>query len=155
MSSNDHPHRHLTRTVGPSVRLLQFNCEWMSRSKKNVCKSPIIVWPENVIATDCGSPPTVYRGDFNSHHTPWGYTSYNKDREMVVEWEEALHPIRCQSKQNLPLCNVAKELLARSLVCQQKSIWSKYSVVFSMAELTTNMEKMKFKKATGPDGVFQ
>lgn len=32
---------------------------------------------------------TIIAGDFNSHHTMWGYTSTNQDGDKLVEWMEA------------------------------------------------------------------
>ena len=30
--------------------------------------------------------PAVYAGDFNSHHTEWGYSSSNADGDFLVDW---------------------------------------------------------------------
>lgn len=30
--------------------------------------------------------PALYAGDFNSHHTDWGYSSSNADGDLLVDW---------------------------------------------------------------------
>ena len=30
--------------------------------------------------------PCIYAGDFNCHHTEWGYSRFNNDRTCLVEW---------------------------------------------------------------------
>ena len=33
--------------------------------------------------------PCIYAGDFNCHHTEWGYSRSNNDRTCLVEWASA------------------------------------------------------------------
>lgn len=51
----------------------------------NVYKPPSRSWPENMFP-NIVSHPTVLMGDFNCHHTDWGYQSENLEGEKLVEW---------------------------------------------------------------------
>ncbi|KAJ8378167.1 hypothetical protein AAFF_G00245530 [Aldrovandia affinis] len=44
------------------------------------------VWPD--IPTKCRKKYAVVIGDFNSHHTRWGYDNTNRDGELVESWME-------------------------------------------------------------------
>lgn len=43
----------------------------------NVYKPPSKCWISNVIS--CYEHPSIYAGDFNSHHTNWGYSTNDKN----------------------------------------------------------------------------
>nr|CAI5847833.1 unnamed protein product [Callosobruchus analis] len=53
----------------------------------NLYKPPRNDWPPNVIPTS-DSRPSVYIGDFNSHHNLWGYESNDRSGELLHEWAE-------------------------------------------------------------------
>ena len=50
----------------------------------NVYKLPSAHWNESVLLIF--SHPVMYVGDFNSHHTKWGYTEPDTDGEALYEW---------------------------------------------------------------------
>lgn len=50
----------------------------------NVYKPPNTQWDDSVMKTF--SHPAIYAGDFNSHHTEWGYGSNDSNGESLVEW---------------------------------------------------------------------
>ena len=50
----------------------------------NVYKPPSREWETSVLQVL--RSPGVYCGDFNSHHTEWGYETANSDGERRVEW---------------------------------------------------------------------
>lgn len=64
----------------------------------NVYKPPTATWRDDTLPKV--HHPTIAVGDFNSHHTQWGYRQTNQNGEMVSQWLE---------QQNLFLCFDAKE----------------------------------------------
>lgn len=50
----------------------------------NVYKSPQSNWTDSVMTTQ--SHPAIYAGDFNSHHSDWGYASNDTNGESVNSW---------------------------------------------------------------------
>lgn len=54
----------------------------------NIYKPPMINWPPNVIKTP-HNLPTIYIGDFNSHHNLWGYENNDDNGEKLLEWAES------------------------------------------------------------------
>lgn len=52
----------------------------------NVYKPPNVIWMNSPIVAQAG--PTVYIGDFNSHHTSWGYTYTDINGELITEWAD-------------------------------------------------------------------
>lgn len=50
----------------------------------NVYKSPMAQWTDTVLNVQ--PHPAVYVGDFNSHHSEWGYSSDDINGELVVNW---------------------------------------------------------------------
>lgn len=50
----------------------------------NVYKPPNMTWGKPVLPSLVH--PAVYVGDFNSHHSEWGYIDTNTDGEELVEW---------------------------------------------------------------------
>ena len=53
----------------------------------NVYKPPSENWQESTLPIL--PHPAVYVGDFNSHHTQWGYNSACRDGEALAEWASA------------------------------------------------------------------
>lgn len=49
----------------------------------NVYKPPNVEWS---IALPIYEHPTVYMGDFNSHHELWNYADNDKNGEFIVDW---------------------------------------------------------------------
>ncbi|KAI5755895.1 uncharacterized protein LOC108253156 [Diaphorina citri] len=58
-------------------------------SISNVYKPPSANWPLNVHPTH--PHPSVYLGDFNSHHTQWGYSVDDTNGEQLIDWAESHH----------------------------------------------------------------
>lgn len=52
----------------------------------NVYKPPNVIWMDSPITSQTG--PTVYIGDFNSHHTSWGYTNDNRNGDLLCTWAD-------------------------------------------------------------------
>lgn len=52
----------------------------------NVYKPPDSEWPLNVLPIY--NEPTVYIGDFNSHHSLWKYASNDINGESLVDWSD-------------------------------------------------------------------
>lgn len=50
----------------------------------NIYKAPRAEWPEPVIEVQ--PHPAIYVGDFNSHHSEWGYRDDDRNGEAVVDW---------------------------------------------------------------------
>ena len=50
----------------------------------NVYKPPSMNWGQPVLPNL--AHPAVYVGDFNSHHSDWGYADCDTDGESLVEW---------------------------------------------------------------------
>ena len=38
--------------------------------------------------------PSVYAGDFNSHHEDWGYKTANDDGSMLANWTNEMDQVR-------------------------------------------------------------
>lgn len=55
----------------------------------NIYKPPTRTWPTYVIKTH--SHPTIYVGDFNSHHEHWKYRDNDTNGETLVRWAEDEH----------------------------------------------------------------
>jgi hypothetical protein len=53
----------------------------------NVYKPPNIQWTDNVLPTF--DQPAIYVGDFNSHHSQWGYSVDDHNGTGLVAWAEA------------------------------------------------------------------
>lgn len=53
----------------------------------NVYKPPDSEWPLNMLPTY--NEPTVYVGDFNSHHSLWKYASNDINGESLVDWADS------------------------------------------------------------------
>lgn len=53
----------------------------------NVYKPPVVNWSADVIPTL--PHPSVYIGDFNSHHTMWNYNENDENGDRLVEWVES------------------------------------------------------------------
>lgn len=58
-----------------------------SLSITNVYKSPQTQWSDHVL--NIQPHPALYAGDFNSHHTEWGYRTNDENGESVVSWAAA------------------------------------------------------------------
>lgn len=69
----------------------------------NVYKPPSKTWPDTVLCRE--AHPAMYVGDFNSHHSLWGYARNNDDGNKLVDWAESL---------NLFLIHDFKDLSQRS-----------------------------------------
>lgn len=65
----------------------------------NVYKSPRLIWPVNLPLNS--EHPGVLVGDFNSHHSLWGYADTDENGKKLVEWAEC---------SNLFLVHDAKDL---------------------------------------------
>lgn len=52
----------------------------------NVYKPPSKCWLHTVIP--CYNHPSVYAGDFNSHHSNWGYSTNDRNGDQIVHWSE-------------------------------------------------------------------
>ena len=52
----------------------------------NVYKPPVIPWPDTVLPSF--EHPVLYTGDFNSHHSQWGYLSDDTQGINLVNWAE-------------------------------------------------------------------
>lgn len=52
----------------------------------NVYKPPNKSWLRNVIP--CYEHPSIYAGDYNSHHSNWGYSSTDKNGDDLNHWSE-------------------------------------------------------------------
>ena len=50
----------------------------------NVYKPPTASWASSPLTAR--RHPSIYVGDFNSHHTAWGYDRANSDGEWLTEW---------------------------------------------------------------------
>ena len=50
----------------------------------NIYKPPSTQWDQEILP-QLQHPP-VYVGDFNSHHTDWGYSEADADGDRLVEW---------------------------------------------------------------------
>jgi len=64
----------------------------------NVYKLPSLHWGQNTPTTF--DHPVLYVGNFNSHHSMWGYADTSADADTLVEW--ATH-------NNLTLINDARQ----------------------------------------------
>jgi len=53
----------------------------------NVYKPPNVQWPDNVLPAF--QQPTIYVGDFNSHHSQWGYSVDDNNGMDLATWAEA------------------------------------------------------------------
>lgn len=53
----------------------------------NVYKPPNVSWMNNQIIVQPG--PAVYVGDFNSHHTSWGYSTDDHNGELLCNWADS------------------------------------------------------------------
>jgi len=53
----------------------------------NIYKPPNDVWPNPTLPTT--KHPTIYAGDFNSHHTNWGYATNDQNGDKLHEWIES------------------------------------------------------------------
>ena len=53
----------------------------------NVYKPPSIDWTDSNLPTSLSSP-TIYVGDFNSHHNDWGYESCDENGNKLALWAE-------------------------------------------------------------------
>lgn len=60
--------------------IIQVGGSWVA----NVHKAPSATWEQPVLPTL--AHPAVSMGDFNSHHTDWGYSEPDADSEQLVEW---------------------------------------------------------------------
>lgn len=49
-----------------------------------VYKAPSSIWSDAVLKTF--PHPAIYAGDFNSHHSEWGYNNIDNNGELVVDW---------------------------------------------------------------------
>lgn len=52
----------------------------------SVYKPPKVAWPDSVLPNF--DKPTIYIGDFNSHHHLWGYSENDGNGEKLIEWIE-------------------------------------------------------------------
>lgn len=55
----------------------------------NIYKPPLVPWPDTVL--DVQPHPSVYVGDFNSHHELWRYDKNDENGESLVNWSELNH----------------------------------------------------------------
>lgn len=53
-------------------------------SVTNVCKAPTTKWPQSVLPLQ--PHPSIYAGDFNSHHSEWDYRDDDENGESLVSW---------------------------------------------------------------------
>ena len=53
----------------------------------NIYKPPNIQWPDTVLPPQ--EQPVLYVGDFNSHHSQWGYSSDDNNGIRLVTWAES------------------------------------------------------------------
>lgn len=98
----------------------------------NVYKPPQEFWPGIVL--DNQSHPAIYLGDFNSHHTAWGYSETDVNGESLVTWAEAnnvilkydakmpgtFHSARWRSDTTPDLCFVSIDTDGRPLPASRK-----------------------------------
>lgn len=58
----------------------------------NVYKPPNQPWPTNILPAL--NHPTIFAGDFNSHHEQWNYTGNDENGIVLADWAEVnnLHP---------------------------------------------------------------
>ena len=66
----------------------------------NVYKPPSKTWSNTVIQQEIH--PAIYVGDFNSHHSLWGYTNNNEDGDKLVKWAESLNLFLVHDLKDLP-----------------------------------------------------
>lgn len=88
-----------------------------------VYKPPNINWPNPPLPSICH--PGVYIGDFNSHHTSWGYKNNNENGEILVNWSDqenlfltydakdlkSFYSARWQNEYNPDLCFLTRDEL--------------------------------------------
>lgn len=53
----------------------------------NIYKPPNISWPDSIL--DTYPHPTVYAGDFNSHHNTWKYRATDENGERLADWADS------------------------------------------------------------------
>lgn len=95
----------------------------------NVYKPPNSQWPVSPIPINYMCHPTIILGDFNSHHTSWGYSSNDMNGTRLAEWCESLDlflvfdakdrasffSARWQQSYNPDLCFVSRDELDRPM----------------------------------------
>lgn len=93
----------------------------------NVYKPPTQPWPRNVLRHE--DHPAVYLGDFNSHHTVWGYEINDNNGIELLNWSDAnnlflvhdlkdlptFHSARWQRGYNPDLCFVTRDALDKPM----------------------------------------
>lgn len=98
----------------------------------NIYKPPATEWP--TFALSSIKYPAIYIGDFNSHHTSWGYRANNTCGDKLVEWSEAegvklihdakqkgtFHSARWNRVYNPDLCFLSTESNGASLPTQRR-----------------------------------
>lgn len=57
----------------------------------NVYKPPNALWPISPIPIEYVRHPSICAGDFNSHHTSWGYSSNDVNGNYLSEWCDSLN----------------------------------------------------------------
>lgn len=66
----------------------------------NVYKPPSQSRPDMVLRREIH--PAVYVGDFNSHHSLWGYANNNANGNKLVDWVESLNLFLVHDLKDLP-----------------------------------------------------
>uniref|UniRef100_H3A7T0 Endonuclease/exonuclease/phosphatase domain-containing protein n=1 Tax=Latimeria chalumnae TaxID=7897 RepID=H3A7T0_LATCH len=97
----------------------------------NIYKPPNVAWPKLVLPNY--SHPSIWVGDFSSHHTTWGYDNNDAVGEQLLEWASnqdkyllfdskqpgTFHSTRWRKDYSPDLCFVSCDQNARPLVAEQ------------------------------------
>ena len=81
----------------------------------NIYKPPVTTWPEPPVPHY--EHPYVFLGNFNSHHTTWGYRHNNADGKALVEWQSHCAICSCSALLGGELTPI------RTLCLPQKMQW--------------------------------
>lgn len=74
-----------TRKAGSSLRIWQLNIEGISISKSELLSKELLDYDA---VLPCHDHPSIYAGDFNSHHQNWGYSMNDDNGTQVNQWSE-------------------------------------------------------------------
>lgn len=85
-----------TKTTGHDISCIETRVS--NLTVVNIYKPPNAIWTQTALPKV--SHPALSAGDFNSHHTQWGYRQIDENGELVTEWI---------GHENLCLCFDAKE----------------------------------------------
>lgn len=77
--------KRICKTVFEDVSIIVTKVNELTIS--NIYKPPNATWPINF--PFCHAHPSLYIGDFNCHHTSWGYEENNTNGTLLSNWIEA------------------------------------------------------------------